>query len=243
MLFLSGLVLELNYPIVANYKGFILKRLKRIYPVYIVCFFFSLTYFLISTSFNCKICNLKNFILGISGFQAFFGEWGGPILRTGWFIGLIICLYLFFPLISNLIKKKPYLILLLTFIISFFSRLLLGKYDLLPNRALDWFPLSRLFEFSLGIYAANIIPKTFWQIADKLQMLSGSIFFLSEISFPLFLIHYPLLNLINKFINMGLSPALSVIFYLSISFVSSWTINFLTDKFYYRKLAFNTKEK
>ena len=28
MLFLSGLVLELNYPIVANYKGFILKRLK-----------------------------------------------------------------------------------------------------------------------------------------------------------------------------------------------------------------------
>lgn len=225
LLFLSGLVLQLNYGNkVTTYSNFILKRIKRIYSVYFISFIISVIYIFIFNSFNCKVCSLKNILLGISGFQAFFGEWGGPILRTGWFIGLIILLYFLFPLVSYLSTKRALLTIFFIFIISFFSRYFIGKYNLLSYRALDWFPLNRIFEFSLGVFAARFIPQGFWSIGSNLKNMGKFFHFSGEISFPLFLLHYPFLSLLGKLISLGMNTTSAVFLYLTFSFLVSWLI-------------------
>jgi len=132
-------------------------------------------------------------------------------------------MYLLFPLISKSIKKHPHISILVLLFISISSRLLLGQYKLLPKRPHDWFLLCRVFEFGFGVYLANVINRRFFSI-DAPKILKSFFALAGELSFPLFLVHYPFLFIIRALPKFGVSQSLAIIFYLIISILASWLI-------------------
>lgn len=209
----SGAVLEYNYGSMEwrQIPRFLLKRIKRIYPIYWV----SLALGLMVKPILLK-SNFIDILSQFSGFNAFTGKWGGPINTVGWFIGLIICLYALFPLLSHLCKKNPEIFIAFSLFVSLSSRFYFSisgdKTD-----AVRWFPLCALFEFSLGIY---IIKR---ELYPKLVNNSKTISWLSDLTFYVFLIHYPIL-----FLNQ---PGLKyLLFYISTVFVLSCMAWVLDEK-------------
>ena len=231
-LILSGLTLELNYGTKElNFSRFIAKRLLRILPVYYISLILGIGVFIgkhiyytgdISKIF--LVCNPFDFVGTITGFYAFMGLWGGPFLPTSWFIGLIITMYVLYPTISKSMRHHPNTTIFFLLIISTFSRLILGKYELLAGRPLDWFPLCRVFEFSLGIYLVGVIKSSLWVSCNKYER-TGPIFrLISGISFPLFLVHYPLLHIMMYFVQNEFSTILCIAVFVLISVFISWII-------------------
>jgi peptidoglycan/LPS O-acetylase OafA/YrhL len=195
---ISGCVLEYTYgkkirnvASKFNYRSFIEKRLLRIYPAY----WFSI---LLALLFNIGLISQLGwieYVRTLSGFYAFttlsipqISALGGPINPMGWFIGLIVCLYLLFPLISRFLAYAGFGGMTLIFFLSWFFVISLPSgYVGLSSY---WFPLARLFEFSLGIY---IVQKG---LNLKTANNSKAIRFLSDLSFPLFLVHAPVLYIL-----------------------------------------------
>ena len=154
-LFLSGIALELQHGAREfHYLDFLLKRCLRIYPVYYMALFIGLS------AHVCKaylqIGNIhspfssfssSDLILSITGFYAFAGKWGGPFVPASWFVGLIMIMYLFYPILSRAIANSPHVTIGVLLVISILSRLVLGRYFclLLPTNPIDWFPLCRIF--------------------------------------------------------------------------------------------------
>lgn len=160
-LILSGLVLELKYGSKRiEYLRFVKRRLLGIYPVYFVSLGFSVPIFIFIKLFSSgggylpySDLNFISVFCSIFGICPYFGLWGGPFLATGWFIGLILALYLLFPLISREMNRGREIMLLGLLAVSISTRLLLINGVVhLETSPLDWFPLARLFEFGLGIY-------------------------------------------------------------------------------------------
>lgn len=79
-------------------------------------------------------------------------------------------------------------------LISVASRLTLGRYELLPRRPLDWFPLCRVFEFGLGVYLARQIPPGFWNMLNGNRRIDCALRYMSDLTLPLFLVHWPILH-------------------------------------------------
>jgi len=115
-LILSGITLGLQYSNMnISYYNFILKRFYRIYPIYYMSIILSIFILIIKNYYFTGILsipfqsfNISNIVLSITGFYAFAGKWGGPFVGTSWFIGVIISMYLLYPVISILIKKWPH---------------------------------------------------------------------------------------------------------------------------------------
>lgn len=236
-LVISGAVLELNYGnLKIKYFQFLSKRILRIYPIYLLSLLFGISIYCLrsyhATGYifaNFNKLGMKDILPSITASYAFVGKWGGPFVDTSWFIILIMTMYICFPFLSYQIKKKPFLTFIILLLISVTSRFILGKYILLPCRPLDWFPLCRLFEFSLGIYLINYRPKhnpIFFELPKRIVSL---ISWISIFSFPLFLIHSPLLFIINYLTGHGISDSLAIICFLSVSLFVSW-VTFEIDK-------------
>jgi peptidoglycan/LPS O-acetylase OafA/YrhL len=231
-LILSGAVLELKYGKQnINYLQFITKRILRIFPVYYLSLLFGIVVYSIHSYHDTGhiFANFSKFgvgdiILSITGGYAFVGKWGGPFVATSWFVSLIMTMYIFFPFLSSKIKKHPLIAISILLLISALSRLILGKYGVLPTRPLDWFPLCRIFEFSLGIYLAIILPKNSYNFLKSLRRLGSVIVFVSVLSFPLFLVHYPIRFMINYLTGRGVNQLLSICCYVSIALIVSWII-------------------
>ncbi|MFH1366796.1 MAG: acyltransferase family protein [Patescibacteria group bacterium] len=235
LIVLSGLVLTLEYQgKKINFREFIFKRLFRIYSAYLFIFFFALVLFIIESS-NYQI-TVKEFIGTLTGFGAFFGLWqlGDPysffnFFATSWFIGLILSLYLLFPLLHQLIKKYRLKALLFFLVISIFSRALLVSTPLMEKIVLEWFPLARLFEFSLGIYLGFAVKPAVWEIINSRPKWNNFLRFASEISFPLFLVHYPLLFIcFDLWRKIGLNVVLALLLYLAVSIWVSWFFAYIS---------------
>jgi peptidoglycan/LPS O-acetylase OafA/YrhL len=229
-LVLSGMVLRLQYANNIQYSTFILKRTLRLYPIYYLSTIFGIIlYFLKSYQDGNTIYeatanfSLYDIILNITGSYAFVGKWGGPFVGTSWFIALIMTLYLIFPKLCSALRKKPIFILFTTFIISFISRILIGNFDILPNRPLDWFPLCRVFEFTLGIFIADQIEEKFLKVFDGFDnFITKTINFLSQLSFPLFLIHFPICFVISSLITSGMNKFLAITCFILLSCILSF---------------------
>ncbi len=229
-LILSGISLELNHgQKEIQYGHFLIGRILRIYPIYLLSLMVGFVFYLFYNNFQCVGCSVFDIFASLTGTYAFFGQWGGPFVATSWFIGLIMVLYLFYPFISKLMKTKPNLTIFSLLVISGGTRYILGHYNILPERPLDWFPLSRLFEFGFGVYLVNILKNDFWKKMNGLKTFAPLFLEISKISFPLFLIHFPLLKLIRTFYNYaGLN--LAIILYLLICIFLSWLILFLNKE-------------
>lgn len=199
-LILSGLVLQLSYGGKKySYFDFISKRIFRIFPTYWFCLVLSIIlylyreWFLDSKATYFAELTLREWACSLSGTCAYLGWWGGPFLVTGWFISLILGLYLLFPFISRLFAKSTNFAIFFAFIVSF-TTLLLVHFHLLgwgwsPQ---EWIPFARLFEFSIGIWLATVTPKTLWYSFNTKIPFQSTWHFLSDLSFPFFLIHFQL---------------------------------------------------
>jgi peptidoglycan/LPS O-acetylase OafA/YrhL len=199
ILFVSGCALAYSYgPIRSSleYGRFIGKRLLRLYPAYwcslLLAIGLNVLFFLAYRDFRLGGLTAWDYLLSFSGFQAFFGQWGGRINEAGWFIGLIVCLYLLYPLLARAFSKSPVGTLVAIFLIDLSARALILSIDPAdtgsPTR---WFPLCSLFEFGLGIFIvrSGLYPG----LASRSPVLS----LLSDLSFYVFLVHIPLLYLVR----------------------------------------------
>ncbi len=232
-LILSGASLEVNYgDRKIKYFLFLLKRFLRIYPVYYLSLIFGIFVFAIKSYqttgdffAHFKKLHISHILLSLSGGFAYAGKWGGPFVGTSWFIALIMTMYIFYPFLSRQIKKNTIISISILFAISLLSRFILGSYKIIPMRPLDWFPLCRIFEFSLGIFlAGRFLNKETSSNLVELSFLESFIKFISEISFPLFLVHYTLLDYIPYLMNKGISQLYSIIIFLIVSIAISYII-------------------
>ncbi|MBN1190099.1 MAG: acyltransferase [Dehalococcoidales bacterium] len=228
---LSGCSLQVTYGSqTLNYIKFVFKRLIRIYPVYWMVLIIGILAYLSSNHFSVETVAGKlhyyDIVLSLGGLYAFTGKWGGLFVNTSWFIGVIVVLYLVFPLISACIKRYPIISLISLLAISFISRWVLYREILsLPNRPTDWFPPCRVFEFGLGIYLATVISKSFLFTSGlNTRTLNKALFTIAELSFPLFLVHYPLLRMINWLTGSGLNVCLAIFIFLGCSIILSWIL-------------------
>ncbi len=215
-LFISGVSLQLQYGSRSyKYSDYILKRLLRIYPVYYMSLVLGIMVFLYRdyqqtrSFFSClSSFNFQDLMLSLSGFYVFFGKWGGPFVRTSWFVGLIVSLYFAFPFLSKYIRKNPHVWIIIFFLISVVSRYIITRYTSYPFRLFRWFPLCRIFEFSFGIYLA---------VVAKSSLLQKTFEFIGKLSFPLFLVHMPFIYFVGVFMKKGYSSFTIVILFLIVT--------------------------
>ncbi len=183
-LLISGAVLGLSSP--KDYKTFVVHRLYRIYPAY----WCSVVIILMGYAIRSHLPKLEpmDLLLAFTGMYSLAGRWSGPLNGVYWFIGLIMILYLIYPLIAESTRKWGYVALLGLLIISVLSRWYLGQIEG-NGRMIDWFPLCRVFEFGLGVF---IVER---ELFPKALTTHKVVYILSNLSFYIFLIHSPLLFL------------------------------------------------
>ena len=232
---LSGLVLELKYKhFNLHYLSFIRKRILRLYPTYILSLLIGIIIYIYLNQFELlpatyRSLSILDLLCSLTASYVFFGKWGGPFVSTSWFLGVIFSLYLFYPYIASKIRKYPHISITILLLISSLSRFALGKYDLLPHRPLDWFPLCRFFEFGLGIYLANFLREESLKVINDIPRIKDIIVFMSKISFPLFLVHRPILNMIRYTQIKYVEPTVWIPIFLMTSLLISWLF-LKTDK-------------
>lgn len=185
-IFASGASLAYSTKVnnISDVNKFYTKRLLRIYPAYwaavVLCIALS------GTTLQFKF---KEYIELITGFQAYMGDFNGPVNYSFWFIGLILCLYFLYPILDYLFKRKPHLTIISLFFISLFSRIIFNEYNNFGlDRPAEWFPLCRIFEFGLGIYLIKI--DLYAHVVNRSVLIQ----WLSNLSFYMYLIHVPLIK-------------------------------------------------
>lgn len=197
-IFASGCSLALNdtkFSNLSEVKNFYKKRLIRIYPPYWVSLLFSLLIF----NWVIPSLTIADFVRWFSGFQAFFATTSIEITKiniTYWFIGLIISLYLLYPLLLYAVKKHPNASLISFFFLSLASRFIMYYIFPMFGSGWDWFPTCRIFNFTLGIYLIQkgLFPKA---ISNR------TFAFLSTMSFYVYLVHFPIMCATN-YDNIGI---------------------------------------
>ena len=240
-LILSGLLAGLSdsaRPL--GYLRYLLKKARRLYPAYWLSLPLALLGYLLGESLLSGGLPrlfpngfLTDLIGSLTGFYAWAGLWGGPYNPPSWFLSLIMSLYLLCPVLIWLIQRWSHYTLLGLFCISLGTRYYVGQwglpfiepslldqvegwlyrwYGFMPGRPGDWFPPCRLFEFGLVIYLAHMLPRAAWFSLS----LPGShlIRKLSDLAFPLFLVHYPFLFLIIWLTNLGVPVPVATGLYL-----------------------------
>lgn len=216
-LIISGFSLEYTYggkQII--FSRFYLKRITRIYPIYYMSLLLGLMVQVVASYWDhlyhsqpfilLPDFGYLDFLMALSGFNAFWGKWGGPLVWSSWFIGVIMVIYLLYPVISWGCRKSPWICIALLFLTSVISRVLIGESRMFLRNPMEWFPLNRVFEFGLGVFLAQLIEhgflRRFNHVLQRLPFLTS----LSAISFPLFLIHDPL----RRFIVFGPKNTISL---------------------------------
>ncbi len=190
LIFVSGATLEYSH---ANLRGlqnisdFYLQRLVRIYPAYWI----SLVIGLLTMPYFVTMYPARTFV-EFAGFAPYIaGGWFGLINPMGWFIGLIVVLYMLYPILSPAIRKYPAAMLVLLAVVEVFSRYFLTvnyfpSLGYLPDRYL---PICNLLEFGLGIF---IVQQGFF---PRTENKSPTVLFLAEISFYVYLVNwYPAIH-------------------------------------------------
>jgi peptidoglycan/LPS O-acetylase OafA/YrhL len=211
--------------------SFLLKRIVRIYPIYYFSLFLALAIhlgvatrssllldspFIVLPGFGWLDC-----VLAFTGLNAFAGKWGGPLVWSSWFIGLIMTMYFSYPLIARGLKRSPWACMGLLFCISYISRIVVADSDILTGDQMHWFPLNRVFEFGAGVALEQSIPQSVLVSSNAGLRKLGFLPFWSDLSFPLFLIHDPLRQVMTWETRAPFSSSLGVLVFLVASVLFS----------------------
>ena len=130
-------------------KDFYLKRIKRIYPHYIV-----------STVVMCILTGVVLWAIPIEIFclQGFFPSLFSKMGNDGtWFISCLFFSYLLFPVLNKLVSitKKDYLVVFLLYL-SIIYTVMLGVDLKIKWVAIYIHPLYRMLEFLVGMFVSKI---------------------------------------------------------------------------------------
>jgi len=256
-LILSGLLAGwVDASMSGGYFRYLLKKLLRIYPIY----WLSLPFAVLGYVLGGVLMQghspplfpngfMADLLFSLSGFYAWAGLWGGPYNSPTWFIGLIMALYAVFPLLIWALKRWPLRALLMLLLISLLSRYYIGQeglpfstptwyeqlkgwayrqYGFMPGRPGDWFLLCRVFEFGLGIYLALKVPPSFW----TQWQLPGShlLQWLGNLSFAVFLLHFPFLFLVLLMRDWGWPLWLAISVYLLLLWLAAYFLYWLDGR-------------
>ncbi|MDZ7798813.1 MAG: acyltransferase family protein [Patescibacteria group bacterium] len=229
---ISGLCLTLRYKNKKiEYVKFITQRFLKIYPPFFIALIMGVIFYYILPDtllqegyYYFPQINTADIFCSLTGFCNFLGRIGGPFLGPSWFIGLIIVLYLLFPLLLKKFKTNPYASLFILFLISLIFRYLYNNFPPLIYKLQPFFPLDYLFEFGLGIYLGLVVKNNFWTYLNKYKKLSRILIRLGLLSFPLFLVHHPLLFIVNSLEKLNVSLFVSIPLYLLVSGVFSFLL-------------------
>lgn len=224
LLIVSGAVLEYNYKSLSSFSAygvFLFRRLTRIYPAYWISIIIALL--VTNKAFDTLIDSTVP--LQMSGFMAFTNQWGGKINAVGWFIGLIVILYMMFPLLSKFCRRNPQTFFLTTLAVSAAFRYYFITNDI-GCRPEDWFPLCRIFEFGLGIYIVRLGLYPKWTYDFK------PLYIFSEMSFYIFLVHFPIVYL------WKINPAIYIVSTLVLSYALM-----LVDEYIQETIVKNIKKR
>ena len=161
----------------------------RIYPAYWITIVLTLVVF----SQVIPYFTVLEYIKLFTGFQAFDNDFTGGGLYWFWFIGLIVSLYLLFPLLVILMRKHPHVTILSFLVVEFSSRIIVSQTPWM-SYGIYWFPLCRFFEFGLGIYLT--------QVGFYVKKVSSNLIaFSSDMSFYVYLTHVlALLILLHSYV-------------------------------------------
>lgn len=194
---LSGCVIEYTYgnrllcESAFNYQDFIKKRLVRLYPAYWLSLVLAVVLNL--AVLGIGVIELVKTASGFWMFQTLLSNVSNlqqPINPMGWFIGVILCLYLVYPTVSWVLLKTGFFGMIGFFAVSYETVWLLHA---MAPVGMDfyWFPLAHLFEFALGVY----MVQTGWYF--KTVTTSNAVRFASDLCFPVFLVHYVLIPVLQ----------------------------------------------
>ena len=158
-----------------------------------------------------------------------------PTYNT-WFSGAHYGLYIILgyyiynkKCLKNINKIKKYLIIIISFILSAVLQVYLYKEN---SSVIVYYNFVGILLFSLIIYQI---------LLNKNNKYSKTIEYLSRNSLGIFFVHFPILILMNKYINMNLNRPISVIIFFILSIIISVLIvelfnrNKITRKYLLRK--------
>ena len=105
----SGASLEYVYHEQLKLKTYFIKRFKGIYPMFWISFvIFFCIYFYIDGGYNKNIPRWK-IILSMTGFDGIVNSFSSTFWTVGeWFLGVLIILYILFPILKKLVDEFPY---------------------------------------------------------------------------------------------------------------------------------------
>lgn len=134
-----------------DWRSWLIKRLNRLYPTYLLAVVFSLVlYLLLSYPQKYTFPDFWLSVVGLSGYTF-------QSINPGfWFFTVILQAYLFTPLIFRLSQSKPTTILILTLFLGVVTKVLCLNTD--TSSDLYWYLLqndflgSYIFQFGLGLY-------------------------------------------------------------------------------------------
>jgi peptidoglycan/LPS O-acetylase OafA/YrhL len=214
---LSGMCLEHNYGGHRyRYAEFIRRRLRRVYPSYWLSLAAS-----IILGVTMPPTNAISFFMNVTAFEVFEAKpWADLLFGVSWFVGLIVSLYLVYPLLSKAMRARPKSTILLSLLVSSISRGLVGNYWAVA-RPTDWFPPCRLLEFALGVWLVS--NKKTIGLLTNLCIGRGKnvITYFSNLSYPIYLVHLTVLGFINSH-NVAIgNPQLSPFAFIIGTFILS----------------------
>lgn len=180
---LSGFILYYNYhDREVNFTEFILKRLAKIYPVYLAGFILCLLVVLlmhIKIEYFFEIM-MMNLLLVQSYLPKFSMQWYGS---GSWSISTEFFFYLCFPLllklISSLSKKNVAVFFALSYIFSFLPGVLYDQ-SIIRSELTYTFPPSRIWEFIVGMLTAALVIRykvTINNLLISIIVISSTVFF------------------------------------------------------------------
>ena len=150
---LSGFVCSLGYGRQVqegtfNYGNFILRRIRRVYPLHLLCLFF---YLLVSHSpFDMKV--FLNLLLLQSWVPE--ADWYFSCNAVSWFLSSLLFCYLLFPCAYRYISNSLSLLILVACITTYW----LTPYDRV-NAILYVSPLVRFADFYLGMLLCRLYER------------------------------------------------------------------------------------
>ncbi|WP_288060237.1 acyltransferase family protein [Thomasclavelia cocleata] len=145
-----------------NYKRYMIKRLKRIVPEYYVCFI--LVLLLTDNAGYLYKDQFQNIWMHFLFIHNLSPDFASSINGVLWTMGVIFQFYLIAPLLYKVIKKQPYIILLISFIFTCICKAIVYKFILYNNglEAYSFYAGRQLLptvldNFITGMFLAYII--------------------------------------------------------------------------------------
>jgi peptidoglycan/LPS O-acetylase OafA/YrhL len=230
MVFVSGCVLEYTYGKKKyTYIEFIRKRILRVYPVVIIAMILSVVVYVM----NGNTFNIIEFVGQTTGFYPYLHHFfptiftvtsdgiinnGGDINSAVWFVGMIMVLYLLYPLITKLVDRFGLIFLIFVFILPLYF------VSFQPYTS----PQIRLPFFVFGIYLVKN------GLFVNKSHTSKVINVFSDCSFQIFMLNNALLFLLITPLSQQIDPfyhqIIEVLIYGSVLCAVSYLL-YVTDRY------------